>query len=163
MPIEQFVVSEVEARSAEARSAEARSAEPPPRFGEPRSVRSPSSSSLGAFSASSEASSSTSPLPPSRDPPVRLIAAYFLAHCFFASTQSLLNDVLILRGFRAQFTLLAVHNALCGLVGLAVVSSRAEDPSDARRLARRRSRDTASPSRCATPRSSTRRTKPWNA
>jgi drug/metabolite transporter (DMT)-like permease len=42
--------------------------------------------------------------------------------------------VLILRGFRAQFTLLAVHNALCGLVGLAVVSSRAEDPSDARRL-----------------------------
>jgi len=149
MPIEQFVVSEVEARSAEARSAEARSAEarsaearsaearsaePPPRFGEPRSVRSPSSSSFGAFSASSEASSSTSPLPPSRDPPVRLIAAYFLAHCFFASTQSLLNDVLILRGFRAQFTLLAVHNALCGLVGLAVVSSRAEDPSDARRL-----------------------------
>ena len=139
MPIEQFVVSEVEARSAEARSAEARSAEarsaePPPRFGEPRSVRSPSSSSFGAFSASSEASSSTSPIPPSRDPPVRLIAAYFLAHCFFASTQSLLNDVLILRGFRAQFTLLAVHNALCGLVGLAVVSSRAEDPSDARRL-----------------------------
>jgi drug/metabolite transporter (DMT)-like permease len=42
--------------------------------------------------------------------------------------------MLILRGFRAQFTLLAVHNALCGLVGLAVVSSRAEDPSDARRL-----------------------------
>lgn len=52
---------------------------------------------------------------------------FFVAHCFFASTQGLFNDLLILKGFHAQFTLLAVHNALCGGVGFLVVTHIPEE------------------------------------
>ena len=61
------------------------------------------------------------------DPSVRVILFYFLLHCFFASTQSLFDDLLFLRGFHCQFTLLAVHNALCGAAGFAVVANVEEE------------------------------------
>jgi drug/metabolite transporter (DMT)-like permease len=47
----------------------------------------------------------------------------FLAHAFFASTMGLFNDLLILKGFHAQFALLALHNCVCGVVGFWVVTS----------------------------------------
>ena len=50
-----------------------------------------------------------------------------MLHTLFASTQGLFNDILFLRGFRCQFTLLAVHNAVCGAVGFAVVANVPEE------------------------------------
>ena len=55
------------------------------------------------------------------------VFAFFVAHCFFASTQSLFNDLLFLRGFHCQFTLLTIHNALCGAVGFVVVANVSEE------------------------------------
>lgn len=58
---------------------------------------------------------------------LRTIFFYFVVHCLFASTQSLFNDLLFMRGFHCQFTLLTVHNALCGAVGFAVVANVPEE------------------------------------
>ena len=117
MPIEQFVVSEVEARS------------PTFRFGGiggdgPFLARGRrlSGSSLGSSRDGFGLGKASKP-----DPSVRVILFYFILHCFFASTQSLFNDLLFLRGFHCQFTLLAVHNALCGAVGFAVVANVEEE------------------------------------
>lgn len=112
MPIDQFVVSEVEARS------------PTFRFGGAGGDGQLLAS--GRLSASSRDGSGLG-VASKPDPSVRVILFYFLLHCFFASTQTLFDDLLFLRGFHCQFTLLAVHNALCGAAGFAVVANVEEE------------------------------------
>ena len=136
MPIEQFVVSEVEAARSPSYGL-GRKPEYDPRVlsgatgtspfsHAPRNEADAGASPSGALSGFFEA-----PAGASGDEGITAVTTsssgtvlfFFVMHCFFASTQGLFNDLLILRGFHAQFALLAVHNALCGLVGFAVVAN----------------------------------------
>ena len=136
MPIEQFVVSEVEAARSPSYGLGRKPEYDPRVLGgatgtspfshAPRNEADAGASPSGALSGFFEA-----PAGASGDEGITAVTTsssgtvlfFFVMHCFFASTQGLFNDLLILRGFHAQFALLAVHNALCGLVGFAVVAN----------------------------------------
>ena len=136
MPIEQFVVSEVEAARSPSYGLGHKPEYDPrvlsgatgtsPFSHAPRNEADAGASPSGALSGFFEA-----PAGASGDECITAVTTsssgtvlfFFVMHCFFASTQGLFNDLLILRGFHAQFALLAVHNALCGLVGFAVVAN----------------------------------------
>ena len=145
MPIEQFVVSEVEAARSPSYGL-GRTPEYDPRtlggathtsgtrrwegtstfshaLGEEARAGASPSGALSGFFEALPGTSGDEGTAAATTPSSVTVLFFFVAHCFFASTQGLFNDLLILRGFHAQFALLAVHNALCGLVGFAVVAN----------------------------------------